>query len=202
MSLPSHLSIPARFFSSAPLFLLQPTHHDFSRRHYGQDVISTLLSLPVTHPTVATLYPKLYADFVEALDGIDNGISAQSGPTLYRSRTDLSSRVGQLNPRWNEDFDDSILDKKFLVASELAGSEFLQRLDYLAKAWLPAREIILSAVESRKSIEQGGRVVVFESFAPWKVSNFSLSSLSRAPCATHGMGQDEFDNQNFNGLEG
>lgn len=43
-------------------------------------------------------------EFIEAIDAIDNGISqygSQEQPK-YRNRTDLSSRVGWLNPRWNE----------------------------------------------------------------------------------------------------
>jgi uncharacterized UPF0160 family protein len=95
----------------------------------------------------------------------------QTPEPLYRSRTDLSSRVGNLNPRWNESSTDQILDERFEKASELAGTEFLQRLDYLAKAWLPARELIKKAVESRKLVHQSGKIIVFEEFAPWKVSS-------------------------------
>lgn len=137
-------------------------------RHYGSAILSAVLSLPESDNIITTLFPKVYADFVEALDGIDNGISCQQGPKLYRSRTDLSARIGSLNPRWNEDSSDDILDAKFKIASDLAGSEFLSRVDYLAKAWLPAREIVLSAVEKRKEVDPSGKVVVFESFAPWK----------------------------------
>ncbi|KAK4697855.1 MYG1 exonuclease, partial [Phenoliferia sp. Uapishka_3] len=137
-------------------------------KHYGSEILAQVLSLPITHATVTTLFPKIYADFVEALDGIDNGISAQSGPALYRSKTDLSSRVGTLNPRWNEPSSDEILDAKFEVASKLAGGEFLQRVDYLAKAWLPARDIVLRAVDARKTVHSSGKVVVFDEFSPWK----------------------------------
>lgn len=128
-----------------------------------------MLSLPVDSSTVSTLFPKVYADFVEALDGIDNGINEKDGPSRYRSRTDLSARIGQLNPRWNEPSTDAILDAKFADASALAGREFLERVDYLANAWLPAREIVLRAIEKRKQdVDQSGKVVVFETFAPWK----------------------------------
>ncbi|KAL8287325.1 hypothetical protein RQP46_003777 [Phenoliferia psychrophenolica] len=137
-------------------------------KHFGPEILSTVLDLPISSPTVTQLFPKLYADFVEALDGIDNGISAQSGPSLYRSKTDLSSRVGTLNPRWNEPSSDELLDKKFVEASQLAGGEFLARLDYLAKAWLPARDIVVKAVEARKTVHKSGKVVVFEEFSPWK----------------------------------
>lgn len=51
-------------------------------------------------------------EFIEALDGIDNGISQY--PTEikpnYRNRTDLSSRVGALNPAWNQPADSKTVD--------------------------------------------------------------------------------------------
>lgn len=116
------------------------------------------------------LHTKLYADFIEALDGIDNGISAYAGVAKYRSRTDLSSRIGALNPRWNEPSNDEDLDARFEGASALAGAEFFRALDYAAHAWLPARDIIVKAIHERKTVDPSGSIVVFAEFAPWKVS--------------------------------
>jgi len=141
-------------------------------RHFGKEVISTVIGEPIDSEVVNTLWLKMYQDFVEAFDGIDNGITqyVSSEPALYRSRTDISSRIGALNPRWNEEYNDQILDERFIKASELAGKEFLERLDYLYKAWLPAREIVKKAVEKRKDVHSSGKVLVFDEFAPWKVS--------------------------------
>jgi len=47
-------------------------------------------------------------------------------------------------------------------------------LDYYANAWLPARNIVLSAVQKRMSMETNGRVVVFEEFVPWKEHLFDI----------------------------
>lgn len=81
-------------------------------RHFGLDIIATHVSLAPTDPTVQKLFVKLYEDFVEAIDGIDNGVTqfVSAEPARYKSRTDLSARVGALNPRWNEKSDDSVLD--------------------------------------------------------------------------------------------
>lgn len=81
-------------------------------RHYGLDVLSQVLSLPVSDPTVPKLHLKLYEDFIEAIDGIDNGVTQfiSSEAPRYKSRTDLSARVGGLNPRWNEPSNDEVLD--------------------------------------------------------------------------------------------
>lgn len=152
-------------------------------RHFGKEVVSIVTGESVDSQIVDTLWLKMYSDFVEAFDGIDNGITQyiSSEPALYRSRTDISSRIGALNPRWNEEFNDSILDERFSKASELAGKEFLERLDYLYKAWLPAREIVKRAVEKRKEVDPSGKVLVFDEFAPWKVSPQSFSFIPLFP---------------------
>ncbi|GAA5940482.1 Myg1p [Sporobolomyces koalae] len=139
-------------------------------KHFGKEVIATVIGQPIESTVVDTLWLKMYSDFVEAFDGIDNGVTqyVSSEPPRYRSRTDISSRIGALNPRWNEDSNDQTLFDRFLQASELAGKEFLDRLDYLYKAWLPAREIVKRAVESRKDVHPSGKVLVFDEFAPWK----------------------------------
>ena len=51
-------------------------------------------------------------EFIEGIDGIDNGISQYPNDIQpkYRNRTDLSSRVGWLNPAWNETFDSQKID--------------------------------------------------------------------------------------------
>ena len=102
----------------------------------------------------------MYQDFVEAFDGIDNGISqyVSSEPPRYRSRTDISSRVGALNPRWNEPSNDDVLLERFEKASEMAATEFKERLD-----------IVKRAVEKRKEVHPSGKVLIFDEFAPWKV---------------------------------
>ncbi len=53
-----------------------------------------------------------FQEFIEALDGIDNGISQYPNDIhpKYGIRTDLSSRVGWLNPVWNEPFDSQTVD--------------------------------------------------------------------------------------------
>lgn len=166
-------------------------------RHFGQEILSTLLQEPVSSPVVETLYLKMYQDFVEAFDGIDNGVAqyVSSEPPRYRSRTDISSRVGALNPRWNEPSNDEVLLERFEKASELAGNEFKERLDYLAKAWLPARDIVKRAVEKRKDVHPSGKVLIFDEFAPWKVRPpfcppETLPTLSRT-----GHGTDALESQ-------
>ncbi|KAB5590405.1 GAMM1 protein/Ni-binding urease accessory protein (UreG) [Ceratobasidium theobromae] len=148
-------------------------------KHFGQEIIANQLQLAPTDPKVELLWLKLYADFIEAIDGTDNGVSQYPSDIApaYRSRTDLSSRVGYLNPRWNEPADSEGVDARFQKASHLTGTEFLGRLDYLANAWWPARDLVSHALENRTNVDPSGRIVLFEQFAPWKEHLFELEPV-------------------------
>ncbi|EFP74430.1 urease accessory protein [Puccinia graminis f. sp. tritici CRL 75-36-700-3] len=152
-------------------------------KHFGSEIVASHLGLPTDNPTVPILVAKLYDGFIEAIDAIDNGIERyetvdQDGkPTnlpvklRYQSHTDLSSRISHLNPAWNEPVNNTILDSQFEKASSLAGSEFFSRLDYFSKAWLPGRELVVKALENRftnQAQDKFGRVLIFDSFCPWK----------------------------------
>ncbi|KAH7336802.1 metal-dependent protein hydrolase [Rhizoctonia solani] len=147
-------------------------------KHFGPEIITNKLQLGPTDAKVQELWLKLYGDFIEAIDGIDNGVFQYPSdiPPAYRNRTDLSSRVGHLNPRWNEPVDSDGVDARFQKASELTGTEFLGRLDYLANAWLPARDLVSDALETRTQVDSTGRIILFEQFAPWKEHLFELES--------------------------
>ena len=116
---------------------------------------------------------KVRQEFIEAIDAIDNGISAYPAGVkpAYRTRTDVSTRVGHLNPRWNVQATPQAVDELFSKASDLVGGEFYERLDYYGNAWLPAREIILNALKESSAVDE--RVIIFREFAPWKVLAFS-----------------------------
>ena len=64
-----------------------------------------------------------------------------------------------------------------MQASALVGNEFIDRLSYYANAWLPARDLVVAALEKRKQVDQSGRIILFEQFAPWKVSVHSYLNL-------------------------
>ncbi|MCO5576054.1 hypothetical protein L7F22_029861 [Adiantum nelumboides] len=131
-------------------------------KHFGFRNHFHSFILPSSSPIIPLLHLKLYDDFIEAIDGIDNGIPQYTSTPAYKSKTDLSSRISYLNPNWNESSNDQDGMIRFEKASKLAGEEFFDRLDYNIKAWLPAREIVLKALEERKNVEggdKGGRVL-------------------------------------------
>jgi len=148
-------------------------------KHFGQEIIANRLQSSIDDPQVHALWLRLYKVFIEAIDAHDNGISQY--PTdmkpKYYSRTDLSSRVGALNPAWNQPTDSDTVDALFVQASLLAGSEFLGRLDYYVNAWLPARDLLISSVAASKaSVDPTGQIILFEQFLPWKEHLFELEA--------------------------
>ena len=111
-----------------PIQLFFPEVH-FLRRHFGKEVIANRTQLPIDDPKIDVLWLKMYRvltvpcrqlyraelimqEFIEAIDGIDNGVSQYPNDIKpkYRSRTDLSSRVGALNPWWNQPTDAQSVD--------------------------------------------------------------------------------------------
>ncbi|RKP14517.1 GAMM1 protein [Piptocephalis cylindrospora] len=143
-------------------------------KHYGKRVVAKELGLPLEDPKTETLYQKIYDSFIEALDGNDNGVPQYPSDVeaAYTDHTHLPSRVSRLNPWWNQiDID---VDARFAKAMELAGADFLDRIHFLGKAWLPARDIVLRALESRNQVDPSGRILRLESPCPWKEHLFDL----------------------------
>jgi uncharacterized UPF0160 family protein len=56
-----------------------------------------------------------------------------------------------------------------LKASQLAGEEFLGRLNYYGRSWLPARDIVQNGLSQRTNVDPSGRIIGFDQYAPWKV---------------------------------
>lgn len=139
-------------------------------KHFGREVIASLLHLSPDHADLDAIYLEVYKNFIEAVDAIDNGINPwdSTGPPKYRSNTHLAARVGRLNPEWNEPATDEEVDERFAKAMLLAGSEFEESVRYISKCWLPARSIVLETVLKRKAVHHSGQIIKLEQFCPWK----------------------------------
>jgi hypothetical protein len=48
----------------------------------------------------------------------------------------------------------------------MTGEEFLTQLDFYAKAWLPARDIVQAALNERFNVDKSGQVLVFKTVSP------------------------------------
>ncbi|WFD00300.1 hypothetical protein MYAM1_003048 [Malassezia yamatoensis] len=154
-------------------------------KHFGQDILAAHLNFGTGDERLALLHKKMYDDFIEAIDAIDNGIAlypdCKEEPN-YKSRTDLSSRVGYMNPRWNQPFDEDDLLARFRRASAMAGTEFFDRVDDALYAWLPARDLVVDALNTRKSFQGAdphGRIVLFDGAVGWKGHIFDLEKAMK-----------------------
>lgn len=87
----------------------------------------------------------------------------------------IAGVVASLNPTWNETATDDEIDAQFEKASTFMGDLFLNKLDFYGKAWLPAREIVVQALEESKSVDSKGRILHLPQFCPWKVIPFPLT---------------------------
>ncbi|XP_075757714.1 LOW QUALITY PROTEIN: MYG1 exonuclease [Pelodiscus sinensis] len=143
--------------------------------HFGSQILAGLLELQEDDPVVQVLYDKLYENFVEEVDAIDNGIAQWEGEPRYAMTTNLSARVAYLNPRWNDADQDT--EAGFQKAMELVGREFLDRLDYYHRSWLPARALVEETLEKRFEVDPSGEILVFsQGGCPWKEHLFSLEA--------------------------
>ncbi|XP_077430517.1 MYG1 exonuclease isoform X2 [Vanacampus margaritifer] len=141
--------------------------------HFGRQLLAQLMQLKEDDKQLEILYDKLYENFVEEVDAVDNGISQCEGEARYAISTTLSARVGHLNPRWNSKSQDT--EEGFKKALALVGDEFLDRLDFYKSSWLPARQVVAEAVNERYKVDPSGQVMEFsQGGCPWKEHLFAL----------------------------
>ncbi|XP_057217562.1 UPF0160 protein MYG1, mitochondrial isoform X2 [Triplophysa rosa] len=141
--------------------------------HFGRRVLAELTQLKQEDRQLEALYDKMYENFVEEVDAVDNGISQCDGEARYSITTTLSARVGHLNPHWNSKNQDT--EEGFHKAIALVGAEFQDRLSYFMNAWVPARDIVQQAVQSRYQVDPSGVIVLLaQGGCPWKEHLFAL----------------------------
>ena len=78
---------------------------------------------------------------------MDNGIATHDGEPRYKVTTTLGCRVADLKPAWNAEVQD--FDAGFNKAMELVRPEFLDRINFYANIWWPARALVAQALEDR-----------------------------------------------------
>lgn len=159
--------------------------------HFGRGIVARRLGQPdnegaedAESEPVGLVWRKLYETFIEALDAHDNGIGVYdpaglAAAGLQKRFSDggftLGAMVGRLNPNWNDPIPDdpaeaqAAEDGRFELASQRIGEEFDRELDYLTRAWLPAREVVAEAFGARSEHDARGRILVLKrQAAPWK----------------------------------
>ncbi|XP_078362703.1 MYG1 exonuclease-like [Oculina patagonica] len=141
--------------------------------HFGHRVISQVLKTKDNDDVTNKIYDKIYENFIQEIDAIDNGISQSDEEPRYSITTNLSSRVSRLNPRWNDPNPDG--EKQFQKAVDLVGEELLNRICYYRDSWLPARSLVEAAIIDRKKVDPSGEIIELEGGGcPWKEHLFEL----------------------------
>ena len=145
-------------------------------KHFGREIVASVLALPETDPSVEKIYLKTYKTFVEAVDAVDNGVNMfdTDAPAKYENNTGLSARVGKLNPAWNEPQDPEIQLAQFRKAMEMAGSEFVAAVKYYGLSWLPARKHVEEALAAAADAHPSGKIIKLPCYCPWKEHLFEL----------------------------
>lgn len=151
-------------------------------KHFGLDIIryilmKTLDNNEISNEVLDLVYNKVYKDFMEHIDAIDNGISVATGEPNYHMSTGLSARVGYLNPEWNEPQSPEIMNDCFQNAMKLTCSEFLSYTVSTAKSWWPARDIVEKAVNQRFDVHESGKILLFPQPLPWKEHLFEIERM-------------------------
>lgn len=146
-------------------------------KHFGHEVIGQILNKDTSDECVQVLYPKIYEEFVEALDGDDNGIKGYEDPAIVRFKTSkmsVQSMVSRLNPLWTENSSDEVRDAQFAKASKLIGDTFVELVRGYGLGWYPAKSQVEAAYKSRFDIDKDGQVILFERSLPWKEHLYTL----------------------------
>lgn len=168
---------PGKNFPSIKLSSAGLVYH-----HFGHRIISELLGLGNdggdTSNLVDIVFEKVYYQFVQEIDAIDNGVNICDNPK-YDIHTNLSSRVGHMKPQWNDESNDEILLERFQNAMVMAGSEFSQRVHYYGKSWWPARKYVKQALNRRSEVDESGEIMDLtlaecEKSYPWAEHLYAL----------------------------
>lgn len=152
-------------------------------RHYGKQVIQQYYP-NLTEEFLQLAYVKMYDSLLEALDAIDTGVEQiPEGVTpLYKDSTGLASRVGRLNPRWNEVDAESGAkpshDDRFQQAVKLCGLDFVSVLTVIVESDIPARDYVERALLQRMDTCSSGQIIVLsEGGLPWKNHLYELERV-------------------------
>lgn len=146
-------------------------------KHFGKEIISHVLS--INDSNVDLLYNKVYKEFIEALDANDNGINNYAKDVELNKKFNdrnitLPSIVSRLNPSWNTNPTDADFDASFATSSQLMGQVFMNLLTGYGKSWLPAKEIVERAFNSRFDVDKSGSIIILDTFCPWKEHLYAI----------------------------
>lgn len=143
--------------------------------HYGHQVLRHILGKNVEESLINAVFDYVYENFIQEIDGIDNGVPMFEGEPSYTITTHLSMRVGRLNKVWNsKDFNES---ESFKAAQKLTGSELEFRVKFAGNVWWPARKLVKESILNRHKVHLSGEIIeLTHGHCPWKDHLFDVEN--------------------------
>jgi len=116
------------------------------------------------------LFTRMYTDFFEYLDAVDNGISVlppEVKPRYKNMTNHLVGRIGRLN---NVDFrlEQPTKDEQFRRAIEMAKKDFLEDVEYLYIDMFLGVPVVEKAIQKRFEVHPSGKIILLEKNCTWK----------------------------------
>ncbi|KAH0583558.1 hypothetical protein H2248_009184 [Termitomyces sp. 'cryptogamus'] len=153
-------------------------------KHFGKEFIANATQPPVDDGKLEKLWLKLYKEFIEAIDAIDNVISQ------YLSDI-KASRVGHLNPAWNQlqtvDVRYHVPLNKFPLNHHLLRPSLAKHPGSQAKnswdVWITMltlgclqRDLLLSSIaKSKETIDSTNKIILLEQSLNSEGINYVMS---------------------------
>lgn len=145
--------------------------------HFGRSVLKNIICKD-DETMIDYIYKRIYYDFIQEIDGIDNGIPSSNSEFLYNINTHISTRVSWLNKSWNfvGEWNDM---EHFEEAIDLVGTEFVNSINRVMKITYPAREIVLDAIHNRYKVHTSEEIIMLSQFCPWIDHLFEIEETYR-----------------------
>lgn len=146
--------------------------------HYGLEIVSKLLHElnfnDFTDEERKIIWKMLYTNFIEEIDGNDNGIAAASVEANYSIKTSISMRIARMNPHWKEPEADP--DVRFKEAMVLMRSDLLRFLRHICTTLYPLEKEVKHAFDTRYDLHPSGRAIQLKGKCPF---NMAISKVEK-----------------------
>ena len=96
------------------------------------------------------------------------------GREVIASLLCMPPEAGTVTTVWLQESTPALLDAQFEKAVQLAGSEWLETVEYTANVWLPGRAPVEQALAARHDVHPSGRIVQLMQYCPWKSHIYDL----------------------------
>lgn len=130
--------------------------------HYGLEIITKLVKELKfeeynNDEDMNMIWKIFYRQFVEEIDGFDNGISPADVEPNYSVHTGISRRIERLNPHWRESDVDP--DARFIEAVAVMRDDVMRFLRNICSCLYPTVKAVRQGFDARFDTHPSGRVI-------------------------------------------